>query len=168
MFCPNCGTKLDDDAVFCTSCGVRLAQDQASEQTASEPVWQDAPVQEPASQEVWQSGAPSGSEPPPQAAPMASPPDYLTINIILTVVSFFACCFGIISLITGIIGIVNSAGVRSAMNAGNYALAEQKSRTAKNLWIATAIILGVSIIFGIVLAAMGFSNYLDILMSYYY
>ena len=27
MFCPNCGTKLEDGAVFCTSCGVRIAQD---------------------------------------------------------------------------------------------------------------------------------------------
>ena len=26
MFCPNCGTKLEDGAVFCTSCGVRIAQ----------------------------------------------------------------------------------------------------------------------------------------------
>ena len=30
MFCPNCGTKLEDDAVFCTSCGIQLNKDQGS------------------------------------------------------------------------------------------------------------------------------------------
>ena len=29
MFCPNCGTKNEDDAVFCANCGTSLAQDQA-------------------------------------------------------------------------------------------------------------------------------------------
>ena len=28
MFCPNCGTKNDDDALFCGSCGTKL-QDKA-------------------------------------------------------------------------------------------------------------------------------------------
>ena len=24
MFCPNCGTKNDDDALFCANCGTKL------------------------------------------------------------------------------------------------------------------------------------------------
>lgn len=27
MFCPNCGTKIDDDAKFCQSCGYKLANE---------------------------------------------------------------------------------------------------------------------------------------------
>ena len=27
MFCPNCGTKNEDDALFCASCGTRLVED---------------------------------------------------------------------------------------------------------------------------------------------
>lgn len=34
MYCRNCGTKLEDDALFCTSCGVRISQEQR-EQTKS-------------------------------------------------------------------------------------------------------------------------------------
>lgn len=87
----------------------------------------------------------------------------MTVNIILTVVSVFACCFsciGVIGIITGIIGIVSASGVRSAMSAHNYALAEQKSKTAKNMWIVTAVILGVSVFFGILFAVMGMSSYI--------
>lgn len=27
MFCPNCGTKNEDDALFCGNCGTRLVID---------------------------------------------------------------------------------------------------------------------------------------------
>ena len=36
MFCPNCGTKNEDDALFCGNCGTRLVID----------VPQETPVQE--------------------------------------------------------------------------------------------------------------------------
>lgn len=175
MFCPNCGTKLEDDAVFCTSCGVQLNKDQGSApQPAAQPeavseqtvenTWQEAPQQN-ANQDVWQQAEPGaqaeGQTQPP--ADVVAPPDYMTINIILTVVSVFACCFsciGVIGIITGIIGIVSASGVRSAMSAHNYALAEQKSKTAKNMWIVTAVILGVSVFFGILFAVMGMSSYI--------
>ena len=88
-----------------------------------------------------------------------NPPDYLTINIVLTVVSVFVCCFSCLSiaaLVTGIIGIVMSTQVRSAIQAHNYALAEQKSKAAKNMWIATAVILGVSVLLGLLLTVTGF------------
>ena len=88
-----------------------------------------------------------------------NPPDYLTINIVLTVVSVFVCCFSCLSiaaLVTGIIGIVMSTQVRSAIQAHDYALAEQKSKAAKNMWIATAVILGVSVLLGLLLTVTGF------------
>ena len=49
-----------------------------------------------------------------------------------------------------------STQVRSAIQAHNYALAEQKSKAAKNMWIATAVILGVSVLLGLLLAVTGF------------
>ena len=67
MFCPNCGTKLEDGAVFCTSCGVRIAQDTPtpvqSEQpadSAQQPLQSEAPVQQPAPAEqpdIWHQAA---------------------------------------------------------------------------------------------------------------
>ena len=27
MFCPECGTKLDDDAIFCPECGTKVIED---------------------------------------------------------------------------------------------------------------------------------------------
>mgnify|MGYP002859607148 CR=1 FL=1 len=30
MFCKNCGSKLDDDAIFCMNCGVKIADDSSS------------------------------------------------------------------------------------------------------------------------------------------
>ena len=30
MFCPNCGTKNEDDALFCGNCGTRLVIDAVS------------------------------------------------------------------------------------------------------------------------------------------
>lgn len=47
MFCKNCGTKLDDDALFCESCGTQIRRAaSAVTQTATEP------VEQPASEEV--------------------------------------------------------------------------------------------------------------------
>lgn len=41
MFCPNCGTRLQEDCVFCTNCGVRVKE---TEETA--PVGEPLPEQE--------------------------------------------------------------------------------------------------------------------------
>lgn len=35
MFCPNCGAKLDDDALFCGECGTKIAAPQAAATTAA-------------------------------------------------------------------------------------------------------------------------------------
>lgn len=79
----------------------------------------------------------------------------------LTVVSVFVCCFSCLSiaaLVTGIIGIVSGTQVRSAIQAHDYALAEQKSKAAKNMWIATAVILGVSVVLAIIMWSVIMSN----------
>ena len=158
MFCPNCGSKLEDNAAFCPSCGApakaasanaatdNAAPNNAAADSSAQNTWQEAPIAPPPAGEATVTNG-------------TNPPDYLTINIVLTVVSVFVCCFSCLSiaaLVTGIIGIVMSTQVRSAIQAHNYALAEQKSKAAKNMWIATAVILGVSVLLGLLLTVTGF------------
>ena len=169
MFCPNCGSKLEDNAAFCPSCGAPVkaasanaatdnaAPNNAAADSSAQNTWQEAPIAPPP--------APNSDPWLQQSAGEAyvtngrNPPEYLSIHIELTVVSVFVCCFSCLSiaaLVTGIIGIVMSTQVRSAIQAHNYALAEQKSKAAKNMWIATAVILGVSVLLGLLLTVTGF------------
>ena len=49
MFCPNCGTKNEDDALFCGNCGTRLVIDVPQETLVQESVEEEpeeTPVQE--------------------------------------------------------------------------------------------------------------------------
>lgn len=184
MFCPNCGTKLEDGAVFCTSCGVRIAQDtptpvqpEQPADSAQQPPQSEAPVQQPAPAEqpdIWHQAAndapedtwqqPAQDQQPPFEQPIvtntmpggAAPKDYLVVNIVLTMLCFLCCsCINFFGLITGIIGIVSSSQVRKAVAAGDLALADQKSRTAKAMMIATAVIFGLAVIMSIILVATG-------------
>ena len=81
----------------------------------------------------------------------------MTINIILCVASVLTCCgcVSIASLITSIIGIVAGSACKKAIAAGDWATAEAKSKTAKTMWIISAVIVGVSIIAAIILFATG-------------
>jgi uncharacterized membrane protein YvbJ len=36
MFCPNCGTKLEDDVKFCPNCGNQISQNDSSSQAAND------------------------------------------------------------------------------------------------------------------------------------
>ena len=59
MFCPNCGTKNEDDALFCGNCGTRLVIDVPQETPVQESVEEEpevTPVQE---------NVPAGSEETP-------------------------------------------------------------------------------------------------------
>lgn len=49
MFCPNCGTKNEDEALFCGNCGARLVIDVPQETPVQESVEEEpevTPVQE--------------------------------------------------------------------------------------------------------------------------
>ena len=49
MFCPNCGTKNEDEALFCGNCGTRLVIDVPQETPVQESVEEEpevTPVQE--------------------------------------------------------------------------------------------------------------------------
>ena len=50
---------------------------------------------------------------------------------------------------------MSSSQVRKAVAAGDLALADQKSRTAKAMMIATAVIFGLAVIMSIILVATG-------------
>lgn len=179
MFCPNCGNKLEDGAVFCTSCGVRIAQDNPAPEQPVQPEQPAAPEapQQPVSSEkpdVWQQASseyhqdswqqPAQDSQPSFEQPIVTntvpggeaPKDYLVVNIVLTVLCFLCCsCINFFGVITGIIGIVSSSQVRSAVSAGNLVLADQKSRTAKAMMIATAVIFGLAVVMTIILFATG-------------
>ncbi len=45
MFCPNCGTQLEDNALFCGSCGTRMSADQQPQQ--AQPQYEQPQYQQP-------------------------------------------------------------------------------------------------------------------------
>lgn len=125
------------------------------------PVVHRAPVQQPAAPTapkapVQQPAAPAAPKAPvqqPQKEPDMLPADYTVVNIIMLVVSLLSCCgcVSIASVITSIIGLVSASGCKKAIAAKDYALAEKKSKTAKTMWVISAVIVGISIVLGIVI-----------------
>ncbi len=134
MICKKCGANARDGARFCEVCGAPLEQ---------EPV-QQAPVQPATYSDPYH--APAG------ATPTGEVQDYLVWNIVLTVLSFCCSCIG---LVTGIVGIVFSSQVRSALAAGNRAEAEAKSKTAKTMCFVTLGLVILGVILNIILFATG-------------
>lgn len=103
----------------------------------------------------------------PQPAPVAPQqiaaqdfPDYMVIHVIFLVASLLCIpsCIPIVSLITSTSGIVVSQNCRRAKAAGDWVTAASKSRTSKTLWIASAIIMVVSLIFFFIMIAIA-NNY---------
>lgn len=86
---------------------------------------------------------------PPQQIAAQDFPDYMVIHVIFLVASLLCIpsCIPIVSLITSTSGIVVSQNCRRAKAAGDWVTAASKSRTSKTLWIASAIIMVVSLIF---------------------
>lgn len=171
MFCPNCGTKLPDGAAFCSNCGSKIQAapvepvteiptQQPAEPVSGQPAPEQPaePVPESYTYEYTEpAGQPAPEQPAAQVVPDQAPADYMTINIILCVASVLTCCgcVSIASLITSIIGIVAGSACKKAVAAGDWATAEAKSKTAKTMWIVSAVIVGVSIIAAIILFATG-------------
>lgn len=180
MFCPNCGTKLPDGAAFCSNCGNKIqaapvepvteiptqqpaepVYEQPAPEQPAEPVYEEPAPEQPAPENfTYEYTEPDGQptpEPAAQVVPDQAPADYMTINIILCVASVLTCCgcVSIASIITSIIGIVAGSACKKAIAAGDWATAEAKSKTAKTMWIISAVIVGVSIIAAIILFATG-------------
>jgi hypothetical protein len=100
---------------------------------------------------------PSGPPvPPPMSGgaagrPAGAPKDYFVLAIVGTILG--AC--GCITLITGILGIVNANKVRKCIASGDMAGAERASNTAKIFVIITWALLVLSWIVWIIMAATG-------------
>lgn len=93
---------------------------------------------------------------PPQQIAAQDFPDYMVIHVIFLVASLLCIpsCIPIVSLITSTSGIVVSQNCRRAKAAGDWVTAASKSRTSKTLWIASAIIMVVSLIFFFIMIAI--------------
>ena len=72
-------------------------------------------------------------------------PNYIGWNVAIMVISVFCCC-NPISLIFGIIGLVNGTNVNKATSEGNYEVAQSKSRSAKSMAMIGTIIFIVGIL----------------------
>lgn len=183
MFCSKCGAQNPNEAIFCAACGQRLEQvENAAPEMPTQPVQEEAasgslpqveynPYSQPQQAEYNPYSQPQQPE-YVQAAPQdgSSKPikDYLVGNIITTVFSF--CCCSFIGMITGIIGIVFSSGVKSALLTGDMQSARSKSDTAKIMFFVTLGLLILGIIINVIFFALGMSDiYPDILdeLSYY-
>lgn len=76
------------------------------------------------------------------------PKNWLTENIVATVVGLFCCCG--VNAITGVIGIVFSTQVDTKYNAGDYAGAESSANTAKIMFYVTAGLVALGVILNII------------------
>lgn len=140
------------------------------EPATARPAAPAAPIaQEPVSARPVQQPAPAAPKAPVQkpAAPKApvnaadgeaaAPADYTVVNVILLVVSLLSCCscVSIVSIVTSIIGIVSGSACKKAIAAGDLDLAAKKGKTAKTMWIISAVLLGLAIILGLVFVLIG-------------
>lgn len=80
-------------------------------------------------------------------------PNYIGWNVAIMVMSVFCCC-NPISLIFGIIGLVNGTNVNKAANEGNYEVAQSKSRSAKSMAMIGTIVFIVCILLILVFYAL--------------
>ena len=135
MFCPHCGANVADSAQSCPQCSAALH----AEATA---------------------------EPKVEVSPNPGEiKDYLTLNIVLLVLSV-CCCGAIPSIVTGIIGVVFSSQTRDHLRNGRLNEAAQKSRTARAMAIATGIILAVTALILIVIVALYGTIFFAMFASY--
>ena len=116
--------------------------------------------------------APKAPAPAPKPAPKApaapveiddevvAPADYTTVNIILMVVSILSCCscVSIIAFVTSLIGVISGSGCKKAIAAGDLAAAQKKGKTAKIMWIISAVLLALAILFGAVVLILSFTG----------
>lgn len=87
MFCPNCGTKNEDEALFCGNCGTRLVIDvpqetPVQESVPAEPEATSAQENVPAESEATpvQESAPAGSEETPVQESVKAEPEVTPVQ----------------------------------------------------------------------------------------
>lgn len=159
MFCPNCGTQIAENAQFCPNCGIKM---QAAEEPATarvEPVIEKPFVEEPATYAPnhVENNENTAKEP---VAPADAPADYTAANVITLIVSLLTCCgcIPVVSLITSIVGLTSASACKKALAAGDLTLAKAKGKTAKTMWVISAVMLGISILFGLLVLILSIAS----------
>ena len=111
---------------------------------AQQPQYQQPQYQQPQYQQP-QYQQPQYQQPQYQQHAFQQFSNYIGWNVAVLVISVFCCC-NPISLIFGIIGLVNGTGVNKAASEGRYEEAQRKSRSAKSMAMIGTIIFVVGII----------------------
>jgi hypothetical protein len=143
MFCPNCGTQLDDNAKFCSKCGAKTGAEGAQE--APRPTQ----PQTPQAQYGYKQYDQNEIKPSVSIIPFQ---DFFTHNIIITILSVFCCvCPG---LITSIVGLVFSSKARTAASLGDIVNAQSSSNTAKTMFYISLVLIIISFIISIIYVAV--------------
>ena len=145
IFCPKCGKENPDGVVRCEHCFEPLPpppnQGQPENMNQSEPFTQQT--------QGYNQYQPYGPDGYNQGGMPPCPKDYLVLNIVFGILALCGC----VGIVTGIIGIVFSAQVKSKYNAGDYAGAVSASKVAKAMFIVNLVlaILGIiGNIFGLI------------------
>ena len=171
-FCPHCGAQQPDTA------GADQVNVQAETAAPSEPAAPQTQYQDAQSQTQYQdaqtqytgAGYQDASNTGYQNNQYQGVPTYQSNNapekqinwvpyLVLSIISTVCCC-----LPFGIVAIVYSAKINSAMSAGDYAAAEKASKTAR-IWIIVAFIVGIvatvllTIFYGGLLGSIGSGYY---------
>ena len=159
MFCPNCGSNNADGVAFCANCGTKL--DNQQPQQEAQPQYQQPQYQQPQYQQPQQQYQAPYQPPYVPTAPVAVPGKALGIvGMILGIISvsffcllyYFTFIFSIPGLILGCIGNskAKSVGAKNGMAVAGI--------------ITSAVSIGLSILFIILVVAVG----IDMYDSYYY
>ena len=105
--------------------------------------------QQPTQPTTYGQNTPNQPYAPPQYGPSTNQPNqmmpknWLTESIVATVVTTLCCGAWFITLITGIIAIVNANGVKNKFNSGDYAGANKKAASAR-LWCLITVGVGIA------------------------
>lgn len=169
MFCPNCGAENQDNTLVCESCGTNLDEVNQAEkqQTNPQPPITQQPIskqpqpqyqpqtqyQQPQYQQVppqYQQQQPQYQPPQQYSYPVNQPPEKVNNYLIWSILCTIFCC-----LPCGIVGIVYSNKVNTALSVGNIEQAREASKNAK-IWNLVGTILGAVISIGyVMLVAFG-------------
>lgn len=143
MFCPNCGTKNDDNAAFCSNCGTPL-KGQATGSTGATG--------------GGTSSASNMGNPTPTGIP---PKNWMTEAILATVFGFLCSCLG---GIFGIVAIVNANNVNKRFQLGDVDGAEKAAKDAK-LW--SMISAGITVVIFILWILINGATYMALMQGSY-
>lgn len=122
MNCINCYREIPDDSKFCPYCG---AYQTVSGQTDRQ---SDTAYQTDSSSQTWQTDQ--------QLYQPETPVNWVPY-LVLSIISTVCCC-----LPFGIVAIVFSAKINSAVNTGDMESAHKAAKTAK-IWIIVAFVVGI-------------------------